>query len=555
MSEEAATYDLLIRGGRVYDPANGANGEVRDLWIAAGKIAAPPNDPAQRASRTIDATGLVLMPGGVDMHCHIAGSKVNLARRMQPEEARNAAPLASGTMTRSGTLGHVPSTFATGYRYAGLGYTAAFDAAIQPLAARHVHEEFADTPCIDKGFYALVGNSHYLMESLRDADQRRARDFLAWLLGAAKAYGLKLVNPGGIEMWKQRAAGNIASLDEPVGYFGVTPRQIIQGVARISSELRLPHPVHVHCNHLGLPGNWQTTLETMRALEGLRAHLTHIQFHSYGGSDEHTLSSQVPALVDYVNAHPNLTVDVGQVVFGATTTMTGDGPLGYFLHRLYGGKWYSADIEQESGCGIVPIEYKRKSVVHAWQWAIGLQWYLLMADPWRIAMSTDHPNGGSFLAYPEIIRLLMDRDYRREVFSTLPAPVREHSPLAEIDRQYTLAEICTITRAAPARMLGLPRKGHLGPGADADITAYSPRSNQAEMFAHPRWVLKGGQMILDDGELRDPPAGRTFYVQPAYDSAIEDNLRAWFARHYTIAFNNYAVDEREIPHAQGVECG
>ena len=64
-------------------------------------------------------------------------------------------------------MGSVPSTFATGYKYAGLGYTTAFDAAIAPLAARHAHEEFADTPCIDKGFYTLMGNNHYLMRSIQ----------------------------------------------------------------------------------------------------------------------------------------------------------------------------------------------------------------------------------------------------------------------------------------------------------------------------------------------------------------------------------------------------
>ena len=42
-------------------------------------------------------------------------------------------------------------------------------------------------------------------------------------------------------------------------------------------------------------------------------------------------------------------------------------------------------------------------------------------------MSTDHPNGGSFLAYPQIIRLLMDRTYRRDMLKTLPAAVRERT--------------------------------------------------------------------------------------------------------------------------------
>ena len=73
----------------------------------------------------------------------------------------------------------------------------------------------------------------------------------------------------------------------------------------------------------------------------------------------------MPELADYVNAHPNLTVDVGQVLFGETTSMTGDGPLGYYLHKVTGRKWFNADTEMEAGCGIVPITYKEKSFVHA----------------------------------------------------------------------------------------------------------------------------------------------------------------------------------------------
>jgi formylmethanofuran dehydrogenase subunit A len=154
--------DLLrITGGTVFDPANGIDGHVRDLWIAGDKIVAAPHDPAIRPTREIDARGLVIMPGGVDIHCHIAGPKVNVARKMRPEEKRGDHVLHKTAGTHSGSLGSVPSTFATGYQYAGMGYTTAFDAAIPPLAARHAHEEFADTPCIDKGFYVLMGNNHY----------------------------------------------------------------------------------------------------------------------------------------------------------------------------------------------------------------------------------------------------------------------------------------------------------------------------------------------------------------------------------------------------------
>ena len=409
-------------------------------------------------------------------------------------------------------------------------------------------EEFADTPCIDKGFYVLMGNNHYVMRAIQEKEPERLRGFMAWLLSATKAYAPKAVNPGGVEIWKQRQAGNAADLDCPVEPFGVTPRQIIGGLAAAADELRLPHPLHIHANNLGLPGNWTTTLQTMEALGGRRGHLSHIQFHSYGGGegDENTFNSKVEPLAEYVNRHENVTVDVGQVLFGKTTSMTGDGPLGYYLHKIYGTKWFSGDVELEAGCGIVPIEYRNKSLIHTIQWAIGLEWFLLVRDPWRIVLTTDHPNGGSFLAYPQIIRLLMDRTYRRDVLGTVHPKVRARTGLADLDREYSLAEICIITRAGPARILGLANKGHLGPGADADLTIYTPQANAQTMFELPRHVIQGGRIVVENGEIRQPVQGKTLYVQPEYDRAVESHIADWFEQAYSVRFRNYPVDESYV---------
>ena len=549
------TY-LKVAGGTIYDPANGRSGEIGDLWIRGEKIVEPPTDPAVRPARTIDATGMVVMPGGIDMHCHIAGPKVNMARRMRPEEKRAAEPVLRTPLTRSGTMGSVPSTFATGYKYAGLGYTTAFDAAIPPLAARHAHEELADTPCLDKGFFVLMGNNHYILRALQEREPARLTAFVGWLLKTAKAYAPKLVNPGGVEVWKSSRGGNVHTLDDVIESFQVTPRQIIQGVAQAAEELCLPHPVHIHANNLGLPGNWTTTLETMRALEGRRGHMTHIQFHSYGGGagDENTFNSQAAQLAQYVNEHRNVTVDVGQVLFGKTTSLTGDGPLGYYLSNLYRSRWFSSDTEMEAGCGIVPIEYKNKNLVNALQWAIGLEWFLLVDDPWRVAMSTDHPNGASFLAYPEVIRLLMDRTYRRDVLAGVHPAARERSLLGDIDREYTLDEICIITRAGPARILGLKDKGHLGPGADADITIYTPDPNPAVMFELPRCVIHAGRVVCEHGEIREPVIGKTLFVEPDYDVDVEPDIAEWFERYYSIQQCNYPIEDEDLDRPQRVAC-
>jgi formylmethanofuran dehydrogenase subunit A len=543
-----------IAGGTVYDPANGIDGQVRDLWIAGEKIVEAPIDSEVRPARTIDARGLVVMPGGVDMHCHIVGSKVNTARKMCPEQKRRGQAVLRTRNTRSGTMGSVPSTFATGYKYAGLGYTTAFDAAIPPLTARHAHEELADTPCVDKGFYTLMGNNHYLMRSIQQGEPHKVKALVGWLLTSSKSYAAKIVNPGGVEAWKSRPSGNVDTVDSTIDHFGVTPRQIIKSVAQAVDELKLPHSVHIHANNLGLAGNWTTTHETMKLLEGHRGHLTHIQFHSYGGgaSLEDSFSSQVAPLADYVNSHRNLTVDVGQVVFGETTSMTGDGPVGYFLSKVYKSKWYSSDTELEAGCGIVPIEYKNTSLIHAWQWAIGLEWYLMVDDPWRVVMSTDHPNGGSFLAYPQIIRLLMDRTYRQDMLKSAPRQVREQSNLGGLDRQYSLSEIAIITRAGPARILGLKHKGHLGPGADADITIYTPDANQETMFELPRFVIKSGRIIVEQGEIREETYGKTLHVAPDYDREVETDIKRWFEDSYSIQWRNYPVDTASLQNHEAI---
>jgi formylmethanofuran dehydrogenase subunit A len=241
-------------------------------------------------------------------------------------------------------------------------------------------------------------------------------------------------------------------------------------------------------------------------------------------------------------------VDVGQVLFGETTSMTGDGPLGYYLHKVTGRKWANADVEMEAGCGIVPITYKEKSFVHALQWAIGLEWYLLINDPWRVALSTDHPNGASFLAYPEIVQLLMDRNYRREVLKRVHPRVLERSTLKDLDREYSLYEIAIITRAAPARMLGLPHKGHLGVGADGDVAVYTPSADTRRMFELPRWVIKAGELVVEQGEVRKEVYGRTLHVAPPLDEGEIPDIKKWFESYYTVQFANYPVAEEYMAH-------
>jgi formylmethanofuran dehydrogenase subunit A len=404
----------------------------------------------------------------------------------------------------------------------------------------------------------LMGNNVLLYQLLQQGRKEELKQALAWWLAAAKAYAPKLVNPGADEMWKGRRNANITDLDEKIEGFDLTPRTVIRAIVEAANELGLPHPAHIHCNNLGHSGNWETTLETMRICEGLKVHITHIQFHSYGsakGKVRDNPTSKAREIAEYVNSHPNVSADVGQVMFGKSTSMTADAPLAYMLREFGGRKWVNADTEHESGCGIIPFAYQDRIYTHALQWAIGLELFMLSEDPWRMVFSTDHPNGASFMTYPRVIRLLMDREFRDEQLKTLNPRVVHDTPLADhLKREYTLQEIAIITRAGPARLLGLVNKGHLGVGADADITIYEDQPDKERMFGAPRYVIKDGELIIEDHEFRADHEGRILHVAPSYDPAIENVIRPFFEEFYSIRFGNYAVGERYLRRHEIVPC-
>ncbi len=539
---------LRITGGKVYDPANGVNGVIKDVCIRDGRIVAE-----VEAGRTIDATGMVVFPGGVDVHTHVAGAALNFARAMIPEDHRRAAPFVRTPVRRGGVGGSTPTTHITGYLYAGLGYTTVNEAAVPILSARHTHEELRDTPIVDKACCVLMANNEILIDLIQAGESERARHFVAWNICAAKAYGVKAVNPGGVTAWKW--GKDAKSLNEPVaGFDKVTPAKIIKALADIVDQLGLPHPLHLHCNNLGAPGNYLTTLETMKHLEGNRAHMAHLQYHAYGGDDWYTMRSESARIADYFNAHPNLTADAGAVLFGSTVTITADGPWQHLLYKLTGRKWGNIDVENETGCGVVPYVYKEKNLVNAVQWAVGLELLLLIDDPWRIYLTTDHPNGAAFWRYPEIIQLLMSADFRREELTKLPPKALKRILLPELNREYSLYEIAIITSAGPARALGLPSKGNLGIGADADVAIYNEGKDIVRMFSYPRYVIKGGEVVIEEGEIRQIVEGKDLLVQPAYDAKVEEFIRPVFQQYYTMSFDNYPVEMERLEHPEILPC-
>ena len=527
-----------IAGGRVIDPANGRD-EVGDIWMRDGKIVETP--AGARADATYDAAGKIVMAGAIDIHSHIAGWNVNTARLLLSEQRQPAAPFAATVPLASAPS----STFATGYLYAAMGFTTVVEPAVAPHYALHAHLELADTPIIDKAILTILGNDDYLLGLLQAKEGDAAiEDYVAWTLEMSRGLGIKVVNAGGAAAFKENVRS--FSFDDIVPSYGVSSRTIVKALQRAVNALAVPHPLHVHCNNLGLAGNVETALTTIAAAEGLPLHLAHLQFYGYGKEGDRGFSSAAAPLAEAVNATASVTIDVGQVMFGQTVTISSD-VLRQFNARRQASprKWLVLDGDS-NGAGIVPYNYRRNDFYNAVQWAVGLELFLLIENPSRVFFTTDHPNGAHFTTYPEIFALLMSRDLRAQWISQLPPEAMAVTTLPSITREYTLPEIATMTRSAPAKLLGLTDRGRLDPGAVADVAVYEDTKDRAKMFRAAAYVFKDGELVVRDGSITRCRFGRALTVQPERDRAVERRMLAYYEGRYGLALEFLKVPEHAL---------
>ncbi len=525
---------IRLKGGRVIDPAHDRDA-VGDVFIDDGRIVAAPGNGCA-PDETYDVSGKVVMAGAVDVHSHIAGSNVTMARLLMPELPALAAKKGAAIAPTPAAW----SAFATGIRYAEMGYTTVIEPAVIPTHAIEAQRELSRIPIIDVGGLVILGNDDFTLGLLRDrAGPSEVEDYVAWTLAHSKCLGIKLINAGGSAAFKFNA--RTFGLDDEVPAYGVTSRAILQGLQRAVTALGVPHPIHVHCNNLGIAGNVDTAVATMEAAEGLPMHLAHIQFYGYGAGGPKGLSSAAPRLAEAIKRHPNISVDIGQVLFGQTLTLSAD------ILRQFDGRGAASPRKWEiiqgegNGTGIVPYKYRAKNFVNAMQWSIGLEIMLLAEDLWRVLFSTDHPNGALFVRYPEIIHLLMDKDERARLLDRVPPEARELSNLPGIAREFTLSEIAIVTRAGPARRLGLADRGHLGAGAVADVAVYTDQADKTAMFGSADLVFKDGRLVVKDGEVVDISFGQAFQVAPGFDAAIERKLAHFYDRYYGVSPSSFGV--------------
>ena len=530
-----------IINGKVYDPTQNINGKKVDIYVDDGKIVKPNSSDLYKFKTVYDASGLIVMSGAIDIHSHIAGGNVNNARLLSPEIHSN---FLKQNLNRKKSFPGFNSRWTsegTGYRYAEMGFTTVVEPAVLPINSFLTHLELEKIPMIDKAGLAILGNDSFLLESMhKKKGQNFLNDYVAYTLNSTKCLGLKVINAGGSEFFKK--GGEIFNLDDVVPSYGVTSRQILTALNKANEDLKVKHPLHVHCNNLGVPGNIKTILETIKTAEGKRMHLAHVQFYGYDSEGKRGFSSGSVQLADAVNKNKNITVDVGQVMFKPTVTISSD-ILRQFEARNNANpkKWIINEIE-DGGGGIVPYEYKSKNFVNSLQWLIGLEIFLMIKDPSKVFFTTDHPNGAPFTSYPELFRLLMDYEFRLEKMSEINQESLNFSFLKDIKRTYSMYDIAIMTRSSPAKILGLKDRGSLKDGCIADISIYDPKKSIDQMFKSAKYVFKNGSEIVRNGRILKYHKSSTIAVDIQYEKSITKDLQSWINRFYSLDVDDFKVD-------------
>ena len=530
-----------IINGEVFDPTQNLNGKKIDIYVDDGKIVKPNPSEFYKFKTVYDASNLIVMAGAIDIHSHIAGGNVNNARLLSPEVHSN---FLKRNLNRKKTLPGFNSRWTsegTGYRYAEMGFTTVVEPAVLPINSFLTHLELEKIPMIDKAGLAILGNDSFLLESMhKKKGQNFLNDYVAYTLNTTKCLGLKVINAGGSEFFKK--GGEIFNLDDVVPSYGVTSRQILTALNKAIEDLKVKHPLHVHCNNLGVPGNIKTILETIKTAEGRRMHLAHVQFYGYDNEGKRGFSSGSVQLADAVNKNKNITVDVGQVMFKPTVTISSD-ILRQFEARNNADpkKWIINELE-DGGGGIVPYEYKNKNFVNSLQWLIGLEIFLMIKDPSKVFFTTDHPNGAPFTSYPELFRLLMDYEFRLEKISEINQESLNFSFLKDIKRTYSMYDIAIMTRSSPAKILGLKDRGSLRSGCIADISIYDPKQKIDQMFKGAKYVFKNGNEIVRNGKVLKYHRSSTIAVEIKYEKSITKDLQTWINRFYSLDVDDFKVN-------------
>ncbi|HEX2172271.1 MAG TPA: amidohydrolase family protein [Dehalococcoidia bacterium] len=474
-----ARYDMVLRGGRVVDPASGLDA-VCDLGIRQGRVAAVTDRlPDEQTADLIDVSGRVVIPGIIDTHVHIGGLRGE-------EHAAGHRMVAETGVTTCLDMGSPMGPFLEGVRRHGVGLNVA---ALFPVQPPHT------IPTQDPS-----------AAEIRRALEQQIRQgaFGLKLFGGhlpltpdATARGIEVANDLGCyvayHLGTTESSSNLTGLRELPALLG---RHHVH-LAHVSAYLRgmiLPDPID----------------ECREALDLLRRFRDQIISESY-------LSSRIgTGNATYGDCHGE---DVEDKVTQNCLRMGGYPLTREGLRRAMRDGY--AFVYAQVGPRVVMV--RGEEAVARWE-AAGTRCTVgfpvtpvLSSVQTTIAQESD----GAFVV-----------DAIATDGGAIPRNFLVERGLALVRLgALTLADYVRKVSYNPSRMLGLTDKGHFGEGADADVTVLDLDRGKATLsLVAGEPVLVEGRVVGRGGRLLTTPAGAEAAQESGLPYQVVDLSRSWLYR-------------------------
>ncbi|MFX0143257.1 MAG: amidohydrolase family protein, partial [Candidatus Hodarchaeota archaeon] len=460
---------------------------------------------SEKDVREIDANGKTVIPSAIDMHTHVASQQVNWVRLLGTDhnifkETWNGL-----------TLRNIARD------YISNGYTFIVEANVFPSLAKQTIFNFKQLRILDKAMLLNVSNYWPLeLEFQREKIDDMAV-FLSDLLTKTYGFGFKVYNPFENEAWNFRELKN--NISQTGRLYNFSAIDVYENLVKCNETLGLPPSIHAHIegyeSEIGR-NNLFTLLEKLSSLN-LRTqektglinkrkqifHIAHANTYAPDGDNK--------KFIDYLNKNQQYDIDLSFIGFNQINPLiTSDRRLIHtmltedILDNPY--KLVSSAIEFEGDSFVSMRNFNKKNYHDCIIWANSLDLALSIMNKFQISLTLNFPNYANLSDIPEIATWLISKNARELFMKDMNKDFLRNNVLINNDKVLSFSDFVCITRASPAKSLGLGSiKGNLGIGADGDINVLDIDINKTNVskdhhklkkaLSEIEYVIKTGNIV------------------------------------------------------------
>jgi amidohydrolase family protein len=426
-------HDLILTGGHVVDPANNIDG-LADVAITDGRVTEV-GRASTAAARTIDVAGQYVLPGVIDTHTHLSnhfGS--HEGHRMVAETGVVTA------LDLAGSYDELATTLTTG----GAGLNIAF-----------IHPLVPDRTVSDRN---------------PPAAEVEAAVETALTSGAL---GIKLLG----------------------GHYPLTPEATARAMAAAAAR-RCYLAFHVGTTATG--SNIKGLAEALQLAEGRHIHIAHVNSYCRGQITRDPAAEAQQAL-DLLDSHRNAVSESYLSVYNGTSALCEQGiPVSNVTKTCLRSGGYDetqAGLENAIRAGYARVHDLANGMVVLTSPAEGLKvWRRLRTDA-GVSFPVNHIPSAILLATARRGGRFMIEGLSTDGGSIPRNFLVRHGLMLVQMGAWTLRDFTVKASLNPARMMGIPTKGHLSVGADGDVTIVDLETGRAT------WSVAAGHVVLERGQV------------------------------------------------------